>query len=367
MGQWSDLPRRLLTVSIGAPFIVLMLANPISSHIFFQAVHLCCVLEWLQLNPADKLSTLLSKILADTDGDIMLPPRGETRSSIHYKKCNSLKLFPMVSLLAVYVPSCCIAVYTLIIVSCIFLLSYLDMECVSQRDRIVIQSSVAHIIHGLLFLSIPFHYWVRLSQSSFSHTIFLLFTVWNTDTGALISGRVGKMCFNSHDVMGDLFATCVIGRRFVGAIKRISPSKSITGFCGGILLGTMTACYLPNVMVQMFRRDGMVVYEADWIFFGNFVHIDVNLVETSSSADYGVGILDFDKIQCIGAISLRRILLGAILSCFAIAGDLVESCVKRNAGKKDSGKLLPGHGGILDRFDSTFLAVPIYFMFINDL
>ncbi len=54
-------------------------------------------------------------------------------------------------------------------------------------------------------------------------------------------------------------------------------------------------------------------------------------------------------------------LIGTIISVLAIAGDLVESAVKRNAGKKDSGKLLPGHGGILDRFDSSFLAVIVYY------
>lgn len=61
---------------------------------------------------------------------------------------------------------------------------------------------------------------------------------------------------------------------------------------------------------------------------------------------------------------LRILLIAAVVAIFGTIGDLFESSLKRRAGVKDSGKLIPGHGGILDRIDSLLLAVPAVYLLL---
>jgi phosphatidate cytidylyltransferase len=76
-----------------------------------------------------------------------------------------------------------------------------------------------------------------------------------------------------------------------------------------------------------------------------------------------------------GAVALRylglldlslcdAIVLGIIICIFGVVGDLVESQLKRNFGVKDSGSIMPGHGGMLDRFDGALLAFPVAIIYL---
>jgi phosphatidate cytidylyltransferase len=62
---------------------------------------------------------------------------------------------------------------------------------------------------------------------------------------------------------------------------------------------------------------------------------------------------------------MEALVLGAVLALAGTVGDLAESLIKRSAGVKDSGTLIPGHGGILDRMDSMLFAAPVLFYYLR--
>ena len=61
------------------------------------------------------------------------------------------------------------------------------------------------------------------------------------------------------------------------------------------------------------------------------------------------------------------VLFGAIVSVTAQVGDLAESLLKREAGVKDTSKIIPGHGGVLDRLDSLLFVLPVSYVLLTEM
>ena len=80
---------------------------------------------------------------------------------------------------------------------------------------------------------------------------------------------------------------------------------------------------------------------------------------------YNAAAGSFDQMHIWLPIYLAIGLIASVATAF---GDLVESCIKRKLGIKDMGNIMPGHGGLLDRFDSALVAIPsgvIYLIIFN--
>ena len=73
----------------------------------------------------------------------------------------------------------------------------------------------------------------------------------------------------------------------------------------------------------------------------------------------------FLKFIDLHPFNVHLVLLVGILAIFSQIGDLAESVLKRKQGVKDSGNILPGHGGILDRIDGLLFAIPVLFFYLN--
>lgn len=95
-----------------------------------------------------------------------------------------------------------------------------------------------------------------------------------------------------------------------------------------------------------------------WEGFGGAI-----LVSTGGSLAF----VHFFGAKMVGMNYLHAVILGVVLSVAAVIGDLIESLFKREAGVKDSGKLFPGIGGILDLLDSLLFNAPLMYLYLRHI
>ena len=106
--------------------------------------------------------------------------------------------------------------------------------------------------------------------------------------------------------------------------ERVSPKKTIEGFLGGAVFAAFAGFLISKLYIQpnpAFSSKSILIWT----------------------------------------------IIALIVSVFGTIGDLIESKFKRIAGVKDSGSIMPGHGGILDRLDSVIFVAPIIFLFYQIL
>lgn len=161
----------------------------------------------------------------------------------------------------------------------------------------------AHSLMSQIYIGVPMAIMVYIAMN---YSPFILLTIfvlmWLNDTGAYLVG-------------------CSIGRHKL--IERVSPKKTWEGFFGGLIF-SMAVSLLIFYFIKPF--EGME-------------YIDMSLIFWLS--------------------------VGAIVSIIGTWGDLIESMIKRDLQIKDSGNLIPGHGGILDRIDSILFVLPAILLFLH--
>ena len=166
---------------------------------------------------------------------------------------------------------------------------------------------IVTVFFGFFYVAmmLSFIYQVRVMPSG-AYLVWLIFIgSWGSDTCAYCVG----MLFGKHKLRGNL--------------HELSPNKSIEGCIGGVIGAALIG-----------------------VIYGGIFAPHLRLVT--------------DPI-------LGCAILGAASALLSEVGDLAASAIKRDHGIKDYGKLIPGHGGILDRFDSIIFTAPIVFLLLNFL
>jgi phosphatidate cytidylyltransferase len=173
---------------------------------------------------------------------------------------------------------------------------------------------------SLAYIGLPLLLLVLLRESvrGWVYVLFTFFAVWVGDTAAMYVGKS-------------------MGRHKLA--PRISPGKTVEGTVASLVFAvavcTLFAHYIPEIAAALQRVRLVIDPQASL------------LVDAPA---YG------------RAPWWLAALIAAVINVAAQMGDLVESALKRGGGVKDSGTILPGHGGMLDRIDALLGALPVAFL-----
>jgi phosphatidate cytidylyltransferase len=186
---------------------------------------------------------------------------------------------------------------------------------------------ILNALVGVIYISFAFGCYIFL-RFGFEQGAWLaiaaMVCVWASDTGAFLVGK---------KVGGPKMAPV------------ISPNKTWSGFAGALVFCGLALTALHFIGLELngasWNGSGMICQGKGpcWVDPETFLYTNMGL--TSGQA---------------GAIFL----IGCVLGAVGQAGDLFKSFYKRRAKVKDSGTLIPGHGGILDRIDSLMLVTPVF-------
>lgn len=174
-------------------------------------------------------------------------------------------------------------------------------------DDTQVISRISKYIYLIGYIMLPFLFIVKISFGILAYNpkiiIGLFILIWTNDTFAYLVGK----SIGKHKLF-----------------ERISPKKTIEGFLGGVVFAAFAGFLISKFYIRPtpeFSNKSILIW----------------------------------------------MIIALIVSIFGTIGDLIESKFKRIAGVKDSGSIMPGHGGVLDRLDSVIFVAPVIYLFYQIL
>lgn len=207
------------------------------------------------------------------------------------------------------------------IVFSIILLSLIQVFKVKIKDAM---DEISYTLFGIIYVSYLFSHILLMKYEFPNGNVLVLMTfllIWACDISAYLVGML------------------IGGKIFKNRLSpKISPKKSKEGAIAGII----------GVFIVILSFDR--VYEYIWRFV-----CEIDIISNTCN-------LQYIRLDITG---VNAFILALLVGIFAEFGDLVESKIKRELEIKDSGNLLLGHGGFLDRFDSALFVLPVVYYFMK--